>query len=124
MDPRTLLGKILSHKSFGTCFVRNLDPQSGNLLVQDSKGNISVAPYTEFVDSNGNKLIGYTFGVSIPFGTPLGAAPGGASMQHLVTITRVPTPQPKVSMGDVCPKCGAEVKERLLLNSKFVGCLC
>jgi hypothetical protein len=35
------------------------------------------------------------------------------------------TPAPKVlKPGDVCPVCGAVVRERPLLNGSFVGCLC
>ncbi len=30
----------------------------------------------------------------------------------------------QLKVGEICPKCGAEVKVRSLLNGTFVGCLC
>jgi hypothetical protein len=30
----------------------------------------------------------------------------------------------ELKLGDVCPKCGAEVKERPLFSGTFVGCMC
>lgn len=39
------------------------------------------------------------------------------------TITMRATPK-ALKLGDRCPKCGAEVRERALLNRTFVGCLC
>jgi hypothetical protein len=29
-----------------------------------------------------------------------------------------------LKVGDICPKCGAEVRERPLLTGTFIGCLC
>jgi hypothetical protein len=36
---------------------------------------------------------------------------------------RAGPPRP-LRVGDICPKCGAEVKERPLFTGSFVGCLC
>ncbi len=43
------------------------------------------------------------------------------------TASVVPAKAPAVKqlkIGETCPKCGAEVKVRSLLNGTFVGCLC
>lgn len=50
-----------------------------------------------------------------PTPTPSGGAP--------VAPTR-PTVRKPLRAGDVCPVCGAVVRERQLLNSTFLGCLC
>jgi len=33
-------------------------------------------------------------------------------------------PSPALKLGDICPKCKAEVRERYLLQGKYIGCLC
>ncbi len=32
--------------------------------------------------------------------------------------------QPKLKPGDICPKCKKEFKQRELLTSTFIGCMC
>jgi hypothetical protein len=53
-----------------------------------------------------------------------------AEFQPLARPT-TPAPAPaktaaakQLKVGEVCPKCGAAVKVRSLLNGTFVGCLC
>jgi hypothetical protein len=60
---------------------------------------------------------------SLPVTPPTTKAPSITS----TTATAPPTPRvvaraPRV--GETCPKCGAEVKERPLFSGTFVGCLC
>ena len=40
------------------------------------------------------------------------------------TAVKACAPPRQLKLGDVCPACGAEVKQRPLLNGSFVGCLC
>jgi hypothetical protein len=44
--------------------------------------------------------------------------------EFLPLSTRSAAPAKPLRLGDVCPKCGAVVRERALLNGTFVGCLC
>jgi hypothetical protein len=78
----------------------------------------------------------------LPLTAALGAAPvtvsstsaaptamGGASrpappapVAHSSAHAPAPSRSPRV--GEVCPRCGAEVKERPLFSGTFIGCLC
>lgn len=48
-------------------------------------------------------------------------APGPAANATAAASATAPR---VLKLGDVCPVCGAEVRERQLLNSTFIGCLC
>jgi hypothetical protein len=48
--------------------------------------------------------------------TPAPATPAPA--------TKTPAAKAPLKIGDRCPVCGAEVRQRSLLNGTFVGCLC
>jgi hypothetical protein len=50
---------------------------------------------------------------------PLGGISAGAT-----SASAKPAAARVLKVGDVCPVCGAEVRERQLLHSTFVGCLC
>lgn len=54
--------------------------------------------------------------------TPPQTTPAAATLSK--SAPSAPTPPRPLKVGDRCPKCGAEVKTRPLLNGSFVGCLC
>jgi hypothetical protein len=41
-------------------------------------------------------------------------------------VKKAPSGMPgrSLQVGDICPVCGAEVRERGLLQGTFIGCLC
>jgi hypothetical protein len=55
---------------------------------------------------------------------PLSAATAGGPGATAVQVVRKPATPRTLKVGDVCPVCGAEVRERPLLRGSFVGCLC
>jgi hypothetical protein len=55
---------------------------------------------------------------------PLTKASPPASSGSALKATRKPTAPRVLKPGDICPVCGAEVRERPLLRGSFVGCLC
>ena len=66
--------------------------------------------------------------VHVPGATPPNTPPLSVSGAPVVTAVSTPTAPKKASkplqMGDVCPECHEEVRERLLFTSTFVGCKC
>jgi hypothetical protein len=55
---------------------------------------------------------------------PLAPAPTPANGPAAAPATAKPAAAKALKVGDVCPVCGAVVRERQLLKSTFVGCLC
>jgi hypothetical protein len=47
-----------------------------------------------------------------------------ARTSSATTTAKATTAAKTLKVGDICPKCGAEVKLRQLLNGTFVGCMC
>jgi hypothetical protein len=67
----------------------------------------------------------------LPLTTAVGAGPTPPPPRPAPAPNAVPPPsrrapaQPRtLRMGELCPICGAEVKERPLFSGTFVGCLC
>lgn len=55
----------------------------------------------------------------LPLSTAAAAQPAGP-----IAVAVKPLPAKPLKPGDRCPVCGAEVRERPLLNGSFIGCLC
>jgi len=51
-------------------------------------------------------------------------APAGLQASSRPSTQRPQAPPRPLQRGDVCPTCGAEVKDRPLFTGSFVGCLC
>lgn len=62
--------------------------------------------------------------VSPPPPVPRAAVPPPPVTRAPVPSASPRTPSRPLRVGDVCPICGAEVKERPLFSGTFVGCLC
>lgn len=65
--------------------------------------------------------------VSIVEYLPLTAMVGAASTGSVVGPPHpgvVPTKKMAPRIGEICPTCGAEVKERMLFSGTFIGCMC
>jgi hypothetical protein len=55
---------------------------------------------------------------------PLAPAPTASNGPAATPTAARPVPRKTLKVGEVCPVCGAVVRERQLLKSTFVGCLC
>jgi hypothetical protein len=93
----------------------------------------SLAPRQGFRRVSIVEFLPLTTAVAVPVAPPLPVSqtqsPPPPPAQKTAPSGPVTTPRPPATarsprVGEVCPRCGAEVKERPLFSGTFMGCLC
>lgn len=92
-----------------------------------NKADFLTSPQCKTTQQPGWKKVTLAEFLPVARATPAPAAPASGSRLQAATAASKPVaaaPPKVLKVGDICPKCGAEYRDRPLLNGRFVGCMC